>query len=57
MNQYAKKANATGSIYLEDINSMKEKQTELIQAYGEVLLELLKISDALEKHICGHRSV
>ena len=49
MNQYAKKANATGSIYLEDINSMKEKQKELIQAYGEVLSELIKISEALEK--------
>ena len=27
MNQYARKANATGSIYLEDIHSMKTKST------------------------------
>ncbi len=37
MNQYAKKANATGSIYLEDINSMKVKYDELIQVYGNIL--------------------
>ena len=49
MNQYAKKANATGMIYLEDIDSMKEKQSELIQLYGKVLSELDKISVALEK--------
>lgn len=49
MNQYAKKANATGSVYLEDINSIKEMQRELIQVYGEVLSELNKISEALEK--------
>ena len=49
MNQYAKKANATGSIYLEDIDSMKEKQSELMQIYGKVLSELDKISLALEK--------
>lgn len=36
---------------------MKEKQKELIQTYGEVLSELLKISDALEKHTCGRRSL
>ena len=49
MNQYAKKANATGSVYLEDINSIKEMQRELIQVYGEVLSELNKISEALER--------
>lgn len=49
MNQYAKKANVTGSIYLEDIDSMKEKQSELMQVYGKVLSELDKISVALEK--------
>ena len=49
MNQYAKKANAIGNIYLEDIDSMKEKQSELMQTYGKVLSELDKISAALEK--------
>lgn len=49
LNQYAKKANTTGRIYLEDINSIKEMQQELIQVYGELLSELIKISEALEK--------
>lgn len=49
LNQYAKKANITGRIYLEDINFIKEMQRELIQVYGEVLSELIKISEALEK--------
>ncbi|MBQ5849801.1 MAG: plasmid mobilization relaxosome protein MobC [Lachnospiraceae bacterium] len=48
MNQYAKKANATGSIYLEDINSMKAKYDELIQLYGKVLYRFNKIGDAIE---------
>lgn len=47
MNQYTKKANATGSIYLEDINSLKEKYSELIQVYGEVLSQLIKIDESI----------
>ena len=47
MNQYAKKANATGSIYLEDINSLKEKYSELIQVYGEVLSQLIKLDESI----------
>ena len=48
MNQYAKKANATGSIYLDDINSMKVKYDELIQMYGKVLHQFNEIAEALE---------
>ena len=48
MNQYAKKANATGSIYLEDINDMKELYTELIQAFGKLLQEFNKISEVIQ---------
>ena len=48
MNQYAKKANATGNIYLEDVNSMKAKDDELIQLYGKVLHRFNKIGDAIE---------
>ena len=48
MNQYAKKANATGSIYLEDINSVKAKYDELIQLYGKVLHQFNEIAEALE---------
>lgn len=47
MNQYAKKAHATGSIYLEDINSLKEKYSELIQVYGEVLSQLIKLDERI----------
>ena len=48
MNQYAKKANATGSIYLEDINDMKELYKELLQAFGKVLHEFNKISEVIQ---------
>lgn len=48
MNQYAKKANATGNIYLEDINSLKAKYDELIQLYGKVLHQFNEIAGALE---------
>ena len=47
MNQYAKKANATGSIYLEDIHSMKTKYDELIQVYGNVLQQFNEIAEAI----------
>lgn len=48
MNQYAKKANTTGSIYLEDINDMKELYKELIQTFGKVLHEFNKISEVIQ---------
>lgn len=51
MNQYAKKANATGSIYLEDIYSMKAKYDELIQVYGNVLQQFNEIAEAIYQHI------
>ena len=47
MNQYARKANATGSIYLEDINSMKTKYDELIQVYGNVLQQFNEIAEVI----------
>ena len=47
MNQYAKKANVTGSVYLEDINSMKAKYDELIQVYGKVLQQFNEIAEAI----------
>ena len=47
MNQYARKANATGSIYLEDIHSMKAKYDELIQVYGKVLQQFNEIAEAI----------
>ena len=47
MNQYARKANATGSVYLEDINSMKAKYDELIQVYGKVLQQFNEIAEVI----------
>lgn len=48
MNQYAKKANTTGNIYLEDINDLKAKYDELIKLYGKVLHQFNEIAGALE---------
>ena len=48
MNQYAKKANATGNIYLEVVICMKAKYDELIQLYGKVLHRFNEIGDAIE---------
>ena len=47
MNQYARKANATGSIYLEDIHSMKAKYDELLQVYGNVLQQFNEIAEVI----------
>ncbi len=37
LNQYAKKANETGSIYLEDIEELKQNQRELLEGMGVML--------------------
>lgn len=47
MNQYAKKANAMGSIYLEDIKDIKEKYRELITLFGKVLQQFNGIAEAI----------
>lgn len=43
LNQYAKKANETGSIYLEDIKDLKQHQEELWERLGEILDRLSMI--------------
>lgn len=43
LNQYAKKANETGSIYLEDIKDLKQQQEELWERLGEILDRLSMI--------------
>lgn len=43
MNQYAKKANETGSIYKEDIEDMKLRQDELWQVMKDILQRLSTI--------------
>lgn len=43
LNQYAKKANETGSVYLEDINELKVNQKEIVILLGALLDEISKI--------------
>ena len=40
LNQYAKKANETGSIYLEDIKELQTMQKEILQKTGNILERL-----------------
>lgn len=40
LNQYAKKANETGSIYKEDIKELMVVHKELLQMLGEILERL-----------------
>ena len=43
LNQYAKKANETGSIYHEDIEELKTNQKEILQEMRKVLDRLTAI--------------
>ena len=43
INQYAKKANETGSIYLNDIKDIQEGQEELCQLLKGIMQKLAKI--------------
>ena len=43
LNQYAKRANETGNIYLEDIKDLQRIQKELIRLMGNVLERLTSI--------------
>lgn len=43
LNQYAKKANETGSIYLQDIQKLKDQQEEIWTAVKDVLARLAAI--------------
>lgn len=43
LNQYAKKANETGRIYLEDIKDLKQKQEELWERLNDILDRLSMI--------------
>lgn len=45
LNQYAKKANETGSIYYEDIMELKRSQGEILQKMGCVLDRLSGIME------------
>lgn len=43
LNQYAKKANETGSIYKEDIDELKSSQKEIVQEMRKVLDKLTEL--------------
>ena len=43
LNQYAKKANETGSIYKEDIDELKRNQKEIVQEMRKVLDKLTEL--------------
>ena len=43
LNQYVKRANETGSIYLEDIKELKEQQREIREIVGDIYLKLSTI--------------
>ncbi len=49
LNQYAKKANETGSIYQEDIEELKNMMKEILLDLRKVLNEVLVISEKEEK--------
>jgi hypothetical protein len=44
LNQYAKRANETGSIYAEDIQDLKQSQLEIWEATKEILARLATIT-------------
>ena len=44
LNQIAKRANETRSIYAADVEDMRERYAELWEAANKILLELAKIS-------------
>ena len=43
LNQYAKRANETGSIYLADLNDLQERMQQLWQLAREILVRLSNI--------------
>lgn len=43
LNQYAKKANETGSIYKEDIDELKSNQKEIVQEMRKMLDKLTEL--------------
>ena len=40
LNQYAKRANETGSIYITDIKELQGNQKEILEAVGDILERL-----------------
>ena len=45
INQYARRANETGSIYLQDIQDIKASQEKVVDAFKALLIRLCSIPD------------
>ena len=43
LNQYVKRANETGSIYLEDVRDLKQQQERIYEVMGGILDRLISI--------------
>ncbi|MBO4336753.1 MAG: plasmid mobilization relaxosome protein MobC, partial [Lachnospiraceae bacterium] len=50
LNQYAKKANETGSIYIDDINELKTQHEKIWQAIKKVYQGLSNLLDRDQHH-------
>ena len=51
LNQYAKRANETGSIYIEDIRELKEQNEKIWQALKDVYHSISDLRDRDKRHI------
>ncbi len=51
LNQIAKRANETGSIYIKDINELKDQQEEIHDALRKVYESFISIYDKEQRHI------
>ena len=51
LNQIAKRANETGSIYIKDINELKDQQEEIQDALRKVYESFISIYDNEHRHI------
>jgi hypothetical protein len=51
LNQIAKRANETGSIYIKDINELKDQQEEIHDALRKVYESFISIYDNEHRHI------
>ena len=56
INQIAKRANTTGSIYANDIEDIKEAFSEIMYQFKDVLQGFIKIYDVVERHRKSRRA-
>ena len=51
LNQYAKRANETGNIYIEDIMELKEQNEKIWQALKDIYHSISDLMDRDQRHI------